>query len=504
MIVGSAFHTLLGIAVVAIIAIAWPTMPRISARREAQRFEKAEREVKRQEEEARQQAQKRQEEEEAKRIREEALAQAAQLKASCDAQMEQDLQRFKDAHDQLVDLVRQYAKQGCDAEFQQRFGVTRPPKAPKLEDDPEVQEYLRAHYPELRDAAVNDCIAQAIEAEANRQLEQEDAEAADAAGAAGENATQGENADETATGTNTEPGSEGENGADGEGEVVVRTATETKAADAEARLEALRNRVRENYDADSLRSYLLAAIGSRFNQQGLPVGTVPWQAYTQPSPLGYGELVPNPGAPVPAQNAYRDFAWRKFHLGRRAEKPTRGEYSWPASHELGDADAGTGVETPAGYFGVSTAEGPLPLRELSPCRWAHGLLPHGDLLLGADERRFLLVNLEGLHKGKRLFARFGAPDAFLEETDGTDQQRCAVGSANRYVVGISVSKPEAASPGDAPYRIVECTGTGFTLELTHDARRHDADTYPQFMQLCIAWRSEQAPLPRETILHAIQ
>lgn len=471
------FQTILGIVVVAIIAILWGAMPRLTAKREAQRFAKAEQEIRRQEKEARLQAEKRRKEEEQKQIADESVAVGRALKEQGDAQIDGFMQQFKETHDQLVALIRQQAKQGCDAEFQQRFGVTRPPKAADPADDPEVQEYLREHYSQLRDAAIGEYLEQAIAEEATRQ----ESAAPRSVPTADDDAENPEDA-----------------------ESLEQGATDTEADDEElASQPDSQDLVREYFDVDSIRTYLLAAISSRFNQQGLPVGEAPWPAYTSFSPLGYGELILADGAPVSAQDAYRAFAWKKFHLGRRSEKPTRGEYSWPASHELGDTDADAVLETPAGTFSVSTSEGPLPLREFESCQWAHKLLPHDDMLLGADERHFLLVNLEGLHKGRRLYVRFNSTQDFLEDAGDTDYAFCLAGHINQTEIGLAISNPGAASPGDAPYRIAESNGTGFVLEMTQDARRHDADTYPQFVQVDLAWRSAHAPLARETVVHAI-
>ena len=439
----------LNVVVVAVIAVAWRAMPARNARAEEARRAKAQREAALQAEQDGQARAERERQEAEQRVVDEALEAARERKRQADGQVAQALARFKDVHDTMVEQVRLYAKEGCDDAFRQRFGVARPPKAQNLDDDREVQEYLREHYPELRDRALDDYVNRVVLDEAAK-LE-----------AAGEGAADEAPSDEAIA------------------------------------------QARENLDVQSVRAYLQAAVGTRFTAEGKPIGEAPWPAYTTPSDLGYGELVLADGAPVAAQDAYRNFAWKKFHLGRRPEKPQRGEYSWPASHELGDADAGTGIETPAGLVTAHTARGPLPLREIARCAWAHRGLPQGDLLIEPDGRRFLLVNLEGMHKGERIELRFNRADGFLQKVNGPATSLCAMGQVEGSFVGIAVTDPRATSPGDAPCQLVGADGRGFAFVMTADARTPDADTYPQFLEITLAWSKPPSPEPELAVLHAI-
>ena len=258
--------------------------------------------------------------------------------------------------------------------------------------------------------------------------------------------------------------------------------------------------VNEEFDFDSIRTYLLAAISARYDENGRPIGELPWPAYTRISSRGFGELVLAEASPIYAQDAYREFAWKKFHTGRRAEKPERGEYSWPASHALGDGILVQEVPTPAGMFTVKDPFGTATLSELLGCSWMRHSMEYQGALLEPDGQRSFFINLRGLHKGDTLELCFDAPD-FLEEAEDGPFFLNAMGEVNGAYVGLSASKPEAANLGEAPYELAERTPTGFVFRMTHDARRFDIDTYPQFLEVHLAWCQPPAPKPERIVRH---
>ena len=460
---------------------------------------------------------------------------------------------FKRNHDQLISSIHMQAKAGCDAEFQQRFGITRPPKAPNPENDPEVQDYLLQHYAELRDVALAESIDYLVEEEARKRLaaateddSQIDATAVDADDGATEEPREdtpdaeeqhdapdaassddapdaeepqddkpaeeaGEENDDSDDGANAaeeaahqadaaeEPDSDDGSEAtdDNEGDEHDTDGAEDEDDSA---LEAMKETVREEFDIDSVRTYLLAAISARYDDDQRPIDDLPWPAFTSISPRGFGELVLVEGAPVYAQDSYREFAWKKFHTGRRSEKPLRGEYSWPASHELGDNIPVESVPTPAGIFSVEGPEGTLVLSELLDCSWMRHSLVYQGALLEPDGQRSFFINLVGLRKGDELRLHFDGQD-FLEEAEDGPYFLNAMGEVNGAYVGISASKPEAANLGEAPYELVERTPTGFVFRMTYDARRHDVDTYPQFLEVHLAWCQPPSPRPDRIIRH---
>ena len=443
-------------------------------------------------------------------------------------------QAFQACHDELIERIHLQAKEGCDVQFQQRFGITRPPKAATPEDDVEAQDYLREHYADLRDSVLVDTIEHLMQEEVDRRIaaqqaaDDEDASAVEDAAEITQDAEVAEEPEEAAAETPTE---DAEAPAESEGDAAeaptddepaqteepadsAAPAEETTDADEpddevegddapdepeidRAPIEAA---VREEFDVDSIRTYLLAAISARYDGNGKPIGDLPWPAFTSISNRGYGELVLAEGAPVYAQDSYREFAWKKFHTGRRAEKPTRGEYSWPESHELGDGIAVENVPTPAGVFTVQGPKGACPLYELLDCAWIRHSLEYQGALLVPDGQRSFFVNLEGMRKGDTIALQFDAPD-FLEEADDGPYFLNAFGEVNGAYVGISASKPEAANLGEAPYELAERTPTGLVFRMTHDARRFDVDTYPQFLEAHVAWCQPPAPRPERIIRH---
>ena len=365
---------------------------------------------------------------------------------------------FHERHDQLISDIHLRSKAECDNLFQQRFGITRPPKAANPQDDSEVQDHLRDNYAILRDAVLNDTIKDIVRSETDSRcaIRQEEASL---------QAPEVEALDDI---------------------VIDHDSVEAD--------------VREEFDFDSIRTYLLAAISARYDADGKPIGDLPWPAYTSISPRGYGELVLAEAAPVYAQDAYREFAWKKFHTGRRAEKPERGEYSWPASHALGDGILVEDVPTPAGVFTATGPTGTLPLHELLDCAWMRHTLEYQGAFLEPDRQRSFFVNLRGLHKGDVLELSFDAPD-FLEEAEDGPYFLNAMGEVNGAYIGISASKPEAANLGEAPYELAERTPTSLVFRMTHDARRFDIDTYPQFLEVHLAWCQPPAPRPERIIRH---
>ena len=365
---------------------------------------------------------------------------------------------FRAYHDRLITEIHLKAKAGCDALFQQRFGITRPAKAPNPQDDPEVQGHLRERYAELRDAVLGETIAELTRNEVDRR-------------------------------------------ASAALDLASLQAPEVEAADdLGVDFDAIDASVREEFDFDSIRTYLLAAISARYDANGKPIGDLPWPAYTTVSSRGFGELVLAEAAPIYAQDAYREFAWKKFHTGRRAEKPERGEYSWPESHALGDGIIVEEVPTPAGVFRVNGPSGTLPLSELIGCSWMRHSMEFQGAFLEPDSQRSFFVNLRGLRKGDTLTLVFDSPD-FLEEIDDGPFFLNAMGEVNGAYVGISASKPEAANLGEAPYELAERTPTSLVFRMTHDARRFDVDTYPQFLEVHLSWCQPPAPRPECIVRH---
>lgn len=546
--------------------------------REAEKTEAQRREARAHQERLEQERQERYEE--ARKEEAGAMEGARKRMAFAQENIHQVQQEFQQHHDQLIADIHLQAKAGCDALFQQRFGITRPPKAANPEYDPEVQEFLRQHYAELRDVALADSIEGFIDAEARRRIEAEreaaaadeeatsateqvnedgaeapssqepeptpepnDETTADEAAApdtaaecesvasadetdapkleaedeAEASETEGEGEAETpepetegeAEASDLEADSEDENASDTSDESDGKAAPNADATDepgendadeSDAVLEALRETVRDEMDIDSVRTYLLAAISARYDADNRPLGDLPWPAFTSISTRGYGELVLAEGAPVYAQDSYREFAWKKFHTGRRSEKPTRGEYSWPASHELGDGIPVESVPTPAGIFTAEGPKGTLPLYELFDCSWMRHSLEYQGALLEPDGQRSFFINLEGLRKGDELLLHFDKQE-FLEEAEDGPYFLNAIGEVNGAYVGISASKPEAANLGEAPYKLVERTPAGFVFRMTYDARRHDVDTYPQFLEVHLAWCQPPAPRPDRIIRH---
>lgn len=498
-------------------------------------------------------------------------------------------QAFKRRHDQLIADIHTTAKAGCDAKFQQRFGVTRPPKAASPQDDPEVQDYLREHYAALRDEALAEVSDVLVEHEVDRRIEslrqkeeasagQEEpadtaadeydaspapapengedagakAEAPDMDGtvntAALDSATEEQveadkapaepavaETESEATQADADAGA-GPETAEADAESGVETPMADANADAEAEPETaqaedradadaaeqgqagkapqpaapdsdvdrapIEEAVREEFDADSVRTYLLAAISARYDEAGRPIGVLPWPAYTKLSDRGYGELVLCEGSPAYAQDAYREFAWKKFHTGKRAEKPTRGEYSWPASHGLGDGLVSYEVDTPAGTFSVQGPKGNLPLCEWLDCAWMRHDLEYQGALLRPDGQRSFFVNLEGLLKGHILQFAFDAK-AFLSNAEDSPYFLNAIGESGGAFVGISVSNPKAANPGETPYELLVRNATGFTFRMAHDARHYDVDTYPQFIEVHLAWAQPPSPRPERIVRHIV-
>jgi hypothetical protein len=500
--------------------------------------------------------------EEARKEEAEAMENARKRMAFVQENINQVQKEFKHQHDELIDDIHLQAKAGCDAQFQQRFGITRPPKAPDPQDDPEVQDYLLQHYAELRDVALAASIDQLVEREACTRLAREGEEELDADAPETDEVATDEPLDQDAAAEalsspaeadNPEeaPENEGisddvddaENNSDaeqGEGDAEVgaeqggsipeepsaedspdkapeqddepaqddEDEPETDTAEdegddedeSEEELETMKATVREDLDIDSVRTYLLAAISARYDEDGRPLGDLPWPAFTSISPRGYGELVLAEGAPVYAQDSYREFAWKKFHTGRRSEKPARGEYSWPASHELGDGIPVESVPTPAGVFSAEGPKGTLTLYELLDCSWMRHSLEYQGAYLEPDGQRSFFINLEGLRKGDELHLHFDGQD-FLEEAEDGPYFLNATGEVNGAYVGISASKPEAANLGEAPYELAERTPTGFVFRMTYDARRHDVDTYPQFLEVHLAWCQPPSPRPDRIIRH---
>ena len=496
-----------------------------------------------------------------------AVEQARMRMAYVQEDMSKTKQAFRQRHDQLIEDILMQAKAGCDGIFRQRFGITRPPKAENPMDDPEVQDYLHEHYAELRDAVLVETIRDLMDAEVDRRIAalQEEAGAEELLEEAGKAEPEAETAAEAETETEApveaglEPGvetddaeaaeaerpAEAESGESAEteeedeapddasesidaetdasdGDVEASDEPEPTAEDSETPEGAVEENdaednegpeeafdrtpieeaVREEFDLDSVRTYLLAAISARYDENGRPIGDLPWPAFTSISPRGYGELVLAEGAPVYAQDSYREFAWRKFHTGRRAEKPERGEYSWPESHELGDTPIEGGIPTPAGVFSAEGPNGQLVLHELFDCSWMRHNLEYKGAFLEPDTQRSFLLNLEGLRKGDELRFLFDGPD-FLEEAENGPFFLNALGEVNEAHVGISVSNPEVANVGEAPYELAERTPTGFVFRMTHDARRHYADTYPQFLEIHLAWCQPPSPRPDRIIRHVV-
>ncbi len=459
---------------------------------------------------------------------------------------------FRERHDQLIGDIHEQAKAGCDAVFQQRFGITRPQRAASPIDDVEVQDYLREHYAQLRDAALDKTIESLMEEEVERRIAakqdalsaaeeelpetvadpeegpEEEAPVDDGSTEAEADAeSDAESEIETETEAEVESESEAETEAEVESEPEAEAAAEEapseetpestpdemsdEAADeateeapdealSDEEREAIMADVREEFDLGSVRTYLLAAISARYEADGKPIGDLPWPAYTSFSPRGYGELILAEGAPVYAQDAYREFAWKKFHTGKRAEKPERGEYSWPASHGLGDGSPIETVPTPAGVFTVEGPKGALPLYEIIDCTWMRHSLEYQGALLEPDGQRSFFINLVGLRKGDTLTLSFDAPDFLAEAEDGPFFLN-AIGEVNGAFVGLSASKPEAANLGEAPYELAERKPNGLVFRMTHDARRYDADTYPQFLEVHIAWCQPPSPRPEKIVRH---
>ena len=142
----------------------------------------------------------------------------------------------------------------------------------------------------------------------------------------------------------------------------------------------------------------------------------------------------------------------------------------------------------------------MPLHELLDCAWVRHSLEYQGALLVPDGQRSFFLNLEGLRKGDTLQLQFDAPD-FLEESEDGPFFLNAFGEVNGAYVGISASKPEAANLGEAPYELAERTATSLVFRMTHDARRHDIDTYPQFLEVHLAWCQSPAPRPERIIRH---
>lgn len=502
--------------------------------------------------------------EEVRKEENEAMVGARKRMAFAQENLHQVQQEFKRHHDQLIADIHLQAKAGCDAQFQQRFGITRPPKAPNPEHDEEVQGFLRQHYAGLRDAVLAESIEELIREEAQRRLDaaaaaeeeaaaaatEDEAEAtldveqeavaiadeANAEAAEAEVEAEGEPAPEAEetpegdeSGESDEAPEQPEEASPSDGEEDAEPAAETADQDGDAEgeedeepapedepetagdseegedevdaaFEETLSAVREEFDVDSVRTYLLAAISARYDQDKRPIGDLPWPAFTNLSTRGYGELVLAEGAPVYAQDSYREFAWKKFHTGRRSEKPTRGEYSWPASHELGDGIPTESVPTPAGVFAAEGPKGPLPLYELLDCTWMRHSLDYKGALLEPDGQRSFFINLLGLHKGDELRLSFDGQD-FLEELEDGPYFLNAMGEVNGAYVGLSASKPEAANLGEAPYELIERTPTGFVFRMTYDARRYDVDTYPQFLEVHLAWCQPPSPRPDRIVRH---
>ncbi len=471
---------------------------------------------------------------------EEALKEAQMQMAQAHQRIHDALQAFRRLHNELVAGIYLEAKAGCDSQFRQRFGITRPPRARLAQDDPEVQDFLRENYALLRDAVLAKATLYLMEQETQHRLdalmEDSNGKAKSTANLkqpsteeeppvnkpAGRIASEGETpANELAERAPSEAESAANNhSAPKEDESSGGKTAEIEAASASAdeRAEetaesgateegALRadiaKKVQNEFDSESVRVYILAAISARYSEEGNAIGDLPWPAYATLSAKGYGELTLCEGAPVFAQNAYREFAWKRFHTGKRAEKPTRGEYSWPASHELGDGAALYQFDTPAGSFTAEGPQGALPLCEWNDCAWMrHSLEYQGALLVPAVQRSFL-INLEGLHRGDAIKLAFEG-DSFLKDIGDSAFFLNAMGEApgkQGSFVGISISNANAAGPGEAPYELESRNGTGFLLRMTQDARHYDADTYPQFLEAHISWAQEPSPRPERIIRH---
>ncbi len=453
---------------------------------------------------------------------EEALNQAQMQMAQAHQRIHDALEAFHHFHDELIAGIYHEAKSGCDALFKQRFGVTRPPRAKQPQDDPEVQDFLRENYAALRDVVLAKATLYLMDEETQRRLNALTAEeeAAEPAAADTKTVAQPEEMPETTdaapeeeTGDKehaTKAGDSAESKTDqdaaAESEAETEAESESESADsseADTLRAEIAQKVRAEFDPESVRVYILAAISARYNEQGNAIGDLPWPAYATMSSKGYGELVLCEGAPVFAQDAYREYTWKRFHTGKRAEKPTRGEYSWPASHGLGDGMTLYQLETPAGTFTAEGPQGVLPLCEWIDCAWMrHSLEYQGALLVPAAQRSFL-INIEGLHKGDTVTLSFDGGD-FLHDIGDSAYFLNAMGEAPDMpgsFVGISISNANAASPGEAPYEVESRDGKGFQLRMTQDARHYDADTYPQFVEAHIAWAQEPSPRPERIIRH---
>lgn len=543
--------------------VSWRIIGGNPEERAKKRQEQEERE---QERKAEQEKRKREEwmrQEELRRAEESATVEARERMVIAAEELAEVQADFRQAHDDLIDLLQQQAKQGCDAQFQQRFGITRPPKAETPEEDPEVQEYLRSNYATLRDAALDIFTEGLIQKELERRLALEEDDAADTA-ATPEQETPGDNpqaepeeqgeeaasespvpeaakeAGEASEAPEAEAAEEAAEAADADGaeetpdeeaeaaeteaaaepeaaeepedtaevaepevaeEPAEPAAGEDEPAPEDAHRQELEETVRAEYDFESARTYGLAAISAHFNSAGELVGDVPWPAYTKPSQHGYGELALVAGAPAEAQDDYRDFAWKKFHTGRRTERPSHGEYSWGADHLVGDADAGLAVETPMGALTIAGPKGPLALREMHRCPWVRHDLAYQELLLVPASQRTVFASLLGLRKGDRIEVRLDGPDILLQEVEGAPFVYAAIGEHEGTFLGLTASNPEQAAPGDAPFELIERGPDGFVFQMTADARPFDEDTFPQFIEATVAWCAAPSPKPERLIRH---
>ena len=467
-------------------------------------------------------AERREERANQERLEQERLAEAAEAKrkeaeimdnarlrmARAHQDMHEAQQDFRACHDEIIANIHALAKEGCDAEFQQRFGITRPPKADTPNDDAEVQEYLRGNYAELRDAALANKMERLIEEEVDRRIAaacklEEDGNATDDSPAeipeAGTAEVETPEVEPDAQPAE-QPEAQPEEPQEAESEERPDEPQEPEAGDAPFDRTPYEDAVREELDVESVRTYLLAAISARYDADGKPIADLPWPAFTTFSKHGYGELTLAKGTPEYAQDDYRNFAWKRFHTGKRADKPTRGEYSWPESHELGDGEVIESVVTPAGAFSVQGPNGTMPLYELASCSWMRHSLEFQGALLEPECQRSFCVDVTGLHKGDTLQLHFDGAD-FLEDADDGPFFLNAVGAVGDAFVSLSASKPEVASPGEAPYELAERTPTGFTFTMTSDARQKDIDMFPQFLEVHLAWAQPPTPRPERIVRH---
>jgi UDP-glucose 4-epimerase len=63
---------------------------------------------------------------------------------------------------------------------------------------------------------------------------------------------------------------------------------------------------------------------------------------------------------------------------------------------------------------------------------------------------------------------------------------------------------QKATGVELPYEIVGRDGLGFAFRLTSDARRHDDDMYPQFIQVNLTWCAPPSLEPEAVVRHLTQ